>query len=430
MNRFRFTIIPLFLLLIFPIFNPTVLYADVLYLKYNGVINAGTLAFFERSFDKAKEGNFNCIIIELDTPGGSAESMYKIVKLISSVKIPVVVYVYPSGASAASAGFFILIASDVAVVSPGTNIGAATPVAMGEGNVDKSMIRKVRNHAASQIRALAKLHNRNVDLAEKAVTVGASYSDSEAVSKNLVDFTVPTVEKLLEKLNGRIVKKGDKIYKLKTKNAKIVELQMNTKETFMKVIGHPNIVYILMMIGFYGIIFEVTHPGAVYPGVIGAICLIIAFLSSHIIPINIGGLILILLAFIMFFLETRVASYGILTAGGVVLLVIGSLMFVDTHDPSFKVSLEIIIPVVAFTIAFFIVVLSSLVSLRKKKVTTGVQGIMNLSAKVVEDIAPEGTVFVNGEYWKAISEKGEVILKGEKVKIVGVDGLILKVIKC
>lgn len=399
--------------------------SEVLVITVNGVINPVASEYIGKSIKKAAEMNAEALIIELDTPGGLDTSMRSIVKDIIGSSVPVIVYVSPSGARAASAGVFITMAAHIAAMSPGTNIGAAHPVAVGE-KMDKVMAEKATNDAAAYIKSIAETRSRNVKWAEDAVRKSVSVTETEALKNNIIDVIAKDINILLSEIDGRMVKTayGDKT--LKTANAKIIRHEMSFRHKILNLISDPNVAYILMMLGFYGLFFELTNPGAIFPGVVGGICLVLAFYSFQTLPVNYAGLLLIIIGLILFILEVKVISYGMLTIGGIISIVLGSLMLFESPLPFLKLSLTVIIPAAIVTAMFFVLTFRLAYRAYKRKPVTGVEGLVGLEGVAKTDITPEGgMVIVHGEYWSAYSDN--VIHKDERVIVEGVEGLKVKV---
>lgn len=401
--------------------------SEVFVITVNGVINPVAAEYIGKSIKKASEMNAEALIIELDTPGGLDTSMRTIVKDIIGSSVPVVVYVSPSGARAASAGVFITMAAHIAAMSPGTNIGAAHPVALGE-KMDKAVAEKAVNDAAAYIKSIAEQRGRNVKWAEDAVRKSVSATETEALKNNIIDLTAKDINALLSELDGRTVKTsyGDKA--LKTAGAKIIRHEMGFRHKILNLISDPNVAYILMMLGFYGLFFELTNPGAIFPGVVGGICLVLAFYSFQTLPVNYAGLLLIIIGLILFILEVKVISYGMLTIGGMVSIILGSLMLFESPLPFLKLSLSVIIPAALVTALFFVLTFRLAYKAYKRRPVTGAEGLMGLEGVAKTDITPGGgMVVVHGEFWSAYSDN--VIQKDERVVVEDVKGLRVKVKK-
>jgi membrane-bound serine protease (ClpP class) len=400
----------------------------VFLIEVDGIINPATAKFIMDSIDQATQQGGQCLIIQMDTPGGLMESMRIIVKKMLSSSIPIIVYVAPSGARAASAGVFITLASNVAVMAPGTHIGAAHPVTLGaEGKEDKTMTDKIVNDTVSYVKTIAKTRGKNVDWAEKAVRKSVSITEDEALKLNVIDLISPDLQDLLTKVDGRIVKFDGKTRTLLTKGLKARSIQMSWRYRLLDIISNPSIAYILLMLGIYGIFFELSSPGAILPGVVGGIFLILAFYALQMLPINYAGLALILFGIILFIAEIKVVSHGVLTIGGVISLLMGSMMLIETPTDYMRISLSVIIPAVLVSAGFFIFAITKSIKARLEKPTTGMEGLIGEVGISTTSIAPEGKVSIHGEFWNVISEQN--IEKGEKVKVIGVVNLKLEVKK-
>jgi membrane-bound serine protease (ClpP class) len=403
--------------------------APILTIEVDGIINPPTAKFITDAIDEAVRQNAQCLVIHLDTPGGLMESMRLIVKKELSSTIPIIVYVAPSGARAASAGVFVTMAAHIAVMAPGTHIGAAHPVTLGggEGKESKTMTDKVVNDTVSFVKSIAKTRGRNVDWAEKAVTKSVSITDEEAVKLNVVDFISPDLQTLLAKIDGKVVKFDGGSRTLHTKGIKPQPIQMSWREKLLDIISNPQIAYYLLMLGGMGIFFELSTPGAILPGVVGGIFLILAFYALQVLPVNYAGLALILFGIILFIAEIKVVSHGLLAIGGIISLFLGSLMLFQSPAEYMRLSLSVIVPAVLVTSGFFIFAMTMAIRARLKKPTTGLEGLIGETGIVAIPLTPEGKVSVHGEFWNAVSD--QPIEKGEKAKIVGVTDLKLKVKK-
>jgi len=405
----------------------------------DGVINPVAASYIHENINGATAANAECLIIMLDTPGGLMTSMRDIIKDILNAEVPVVIYVSPRGAQSASAGVFITIAAHFAAMSPGTNIGAAHPVNLGGGGgpfggskPDSSSMQhsmeKITNDAVAQIRSLAHQRGRNEEWVEKAVRESVSVTETEAVDMHIVDLVASNLDELIEYLDGKVVELPDGEKTLSTHTARIVRRPMGIHRKILDIISDPNIAYLLMILGFYGLFFEIRSPGAIFPGVLGGIFLILAFFAFQVLPINYAGLALIIVAIILFILEISITSYGLLTIGGLISMILGSLMLFNVSEAPkalFSVSLSIIIPVVIFTVLFFVVALSYAFKAHKSKPTTGVEGIINEIGRAVTDVQNSGTVEVHGEIWKARAL--QPILKDTQVIVKSVDHMLLTV---
>jgi membrane-bound serine protease (ClpP class) len=399
----------------------------VMVITVDGVINPVASEFIGKSIKRANEMEAEAIIIELDTPGGLDTSMRDIIKAMLASKVPVVVFVSPGGARAASAGAFITIAAHVAAMAPQTNIGAAHPVSVGE-KMDKTMADKATNDAAAYIKSLAENRGRNAKWAEDAVRKSISSTEEEALRENVIDLVSANVNSLLDDLDGREVEAAGFERVLNTKDAGVIREEMGLRHRILDLISNPNIAYMLMLLGFYGLFFELTNPGAVFPGVFGSICLILAFYAFQTLPVNYAGLLLIILGVVLFILETQIASYGVLVIGGIIAMIMGSIMLFETGAPFFKLSLSVIITSVLITALFFTVVLGLILKAHKKRPATGHEGLVGLEGTAKSDInEDEGAISLHGEVWSAYSE--ELIAKGDKVVVDSVSGLKVKVRK-
>ncbi len=394
-------------------------------IKINDVITPAIADYISRSIEQATKEKAACLIIQMDTPGGLDLSMRDIIKDIMNAEIPVIVYVGPSGARAASAGAIITIAADIAAMAPSTNIGAAHPVAVGGGKMDRTMAEKVENDAVAYVKSIAQKKGRNVDWAVRAVRDSVSIPETEALKLKVIDLVAKDLNELLEKIDGKTVEKPKGAIKLATKGLKIQELEMGFRQRFLATLSNPNIAYILMMIGMVGLYFELAHPGAVFPGVIGGICLILAFFAFRTLPVNYAGVLLILLGIFLFIAEIKIASYGLLTMGGLISLAIGSIMLFDSPVPFLRASFTVIIPTVLATAAFFIFVVAAALKAQLARPTTGSEGIVGEIGVAKTRLAPDGKVFVHGEWWNAYADEG--IEPEEKVRVLKHEGLKLKV---
>ena len=403
--------------------------SQVYILSIDGTINPAASDYIVMGISKANEENAECIIVKLNTPGGLLKSTRVIVSEFLSSQVPVIVYVTPGGAQAASAGVFITMAANIAVMAPGTNIGAAHPVST-QGQMDSTMSEKVTNDAAAFIRTISEKRKRNIKWAEEAVRESVSITENEAVKKNVVNLIAKNIPDLLEKINGEKVETagGEKI--LNTGNVKIVNYDMNFSQKLLNVLSDPNISYILFMLGLYGLLFEIFSPGAIFPGVIGGICIILAFYAMHTLPINYAGLALIIFAVILFILEIKIVSHGILMIGGVISLILGSIMLIDVKSMwgVLTISWEAITMMVVITILFFFVIIGLGIRAQRKKPSTGEEGIVGELGKAISDLNPNGLVRVHGEIWDA-ETSDEKIETGSRIVVEQVNKLKLKVKK-
>jgi membrane-bound serine protease (ClpP class) len=379
-----------------------------------------------QSIDEAVKSGAEGLIIRLDTPGGLDLAMRDIAKGILNAPIPVIVYVSPSGARAASAGVIITVAAHVAAMAPGTNIGAAHPVGLGiGGSMDKTMSQKVENDAVAYVRGIAGKRGRSEEWVEKAVRKSESITAEEAFRLKVVDFVTTDLNQLLFQVDGRevLIASGKKI--LRTKGAVLNDKKMGLRQKVLSALSDPNIAYILLLVGLAGLYFELSNPGVILPGVIGGICLIMAFFAMQTLPVNYAGVALILFSIILFIAEIKVISHGILTVGGIISLVIGSLMLFQTSDPALRISWGVLIPAVAVTSLFFIAVIAIAVKAQLRKPQGGKEGMAGEEGIAVTDIIKEGKVLILGEYWSAISDAP--VAKGAKVRVIRVEHLKVRI---
>jgi len=396
-------------------------------LKFDGIINPVAAEFMISGIQNAVRSDSEALIIQMDTPGGLDTSMRAIIKEILNSPVPIVVFVAPSGSRAASAGAFITIAAHVAAMARGSNIGAAHPVAMGGQKMDETLSKKVENDAAAYIRSLAEKRGRNVKWAEEAVRKSVSISEAEALKLKVIDIVAEDMDDLLARLDGwkTTTAAGERV--IHTKGIKAVEVKMSVRQKILALLSDPNIAYLLLLLGMYGIFFELTSPGAIFPGVIGGISIILALYALQALPVNYAGLLLILLALALFIAEIKVTSHGLLTMGGLVSMVLGSLMLINTDAPFLRISLSIIIPAALLTAAFFTFLLTLALKAQRRVAVSGAEGLINLIGVAQGPIQPTGKVFVHGELWDARSS--EPIEAGERVRVVKMEGLKLTVEK-
>ncbi len=400
--------------------------ATVATLELDGVISPVTVRLVAGAIARARGEGAAALVILLDTPGGLERSMRSIVRDMLNAPIPVVVYVSPTGARAASAGAFITLAAHVAAMAPATNIGAAHPVSAGGGQMDREMSKKVENDAAAFIRTVALERGRNVEWAEKAVRQSVSATEREALRLGIVDVVADSLPDLLEKIDGRQVKTAAGTVTLHTRNATARPIEVGWRDRFLALITDPNIAYILLMLGMLGLFFELANPGVILPGIIGGISLILAFFAFQSLPINYAGLLLILFGIVLLIAEIKIVSHGVLTIGGVISVVLGSLMLVNTPELPLRVSWMVIAPVVATTAGVFVFLVSAGLRAQLRQPATGSEGLVGAVAVVRTPLDPEGQVLVHGELWRAVSD-GERIAAGERVRVVAVDSLTLHV---
>jgi membrane-bound serine protease (ClpP class) len=400
--------------------------AQVGLIKIDGAIGPATASYISRAIDAATAQNDECLIIQLNTPGGLVDSASQIVEKFYASKVPTVVYVSPAPARAGSAGVFITMAADVAVMAPHTRIGAAHPVELGaSGEVEKTddvMKKKMENDTASFAQSIAEKRNRNVDWAKSAVLESASITAEDALDKNVIDFIAEDMPALLKQLDGRDV--GEKT--LHIAGAKIVEIPMNLWEQFSQLFLRPEVMFILMLMVIYGIIGELSSPGAILPGIVGAIALILVLYMSAILPVNVTGLVLIGLAILLFITDIFAATHGVLTTGGILAFFLGALMLFSNAGPGFGLPLAWVISGTLVTALFFIFVVGKGIGAQFKPIRAGKETMLGQTVNALSRIDPQGgKVFIEGEYWNAISEVA--VKKDEPVEIVAIEGLTLKV---
>jgi membrane-bound serine protease (ClpP class) len=388
-----------------------------------GSINPGLADFIIEGIHTAEQEKAYALVIELDTPGGLDSSMRAINQAIVNAKVPIIVYVSPKGARAASAGMFITMAANVAAMAPGTNIGAAHPVSVGLGKMSKTMGKKVENDAAAYARSLAEERGRNAEWAEKAVRQSVSIDAKQALKLKVVDLMADNLNDLLKQLNGREVKVGNEKVVLKTLGVPVKTVQESLRTRILKTIADPNIAFILMMIGLAGLYFELAHPGVVLPGVVGVLSLLLAFYAFQTLPVNFIGLLLIILAFILFFLEIYITSYGLLSVGGIAALLLGSLMLYQKGETGMGIAWSVLIPTVLVVSLFFLAVAGLVLRSHLRRAMTGKPAMVGERGVAYTDLKPSGQVFVHGEYWQAESETP--VAAGDTVEVVQVVSLKL-----
>jgi len=394
--------------------------------RWEGAISPATSMYVLRLLEEAEAGDAGTVVLELETPGGLETAMREICQAFLAAPVPVVVYVHPTGARAASAGVFITMAAHVAAMTPGTNIGSAHPVAVG-GQMDSTMSEKVTNDSAAFARSIAGERNRNAAWAEAAVRESISATAEEALDLQVIDLLADSLPDLLEQLDGTVVTLAGEERVLATLEAAVETIEPTFREKLLAHLADPNIAYILMLLGMYGLIFELQNPGAIFPGVVGAISLVLAFMSFQTLPVNTAGLALIILAVILFLLEIKITSYGLLSIGGVISMLLGSLMLFDTVEPAMRLSLGVIIFAVLITALFFAVAVGLGLRAQKKRVVTGAEGLIGELGRAHTALDPDGTVAVHGEFWKATSLEGSAIEAGTPIEVMQVAGLQLLV---
>ena len=391
----------------------------------DAVITPPVASYIERSISEAAASGAAALVILLDTPGGLDLAMRDIVKAIMGSPVPVVVYVYPSGARAASAGAIIAISAHIAAMAPGTNIGAAHPVSVGMAKTDETMNKKIENDAAAYGIGIARKKDRNAEWIERAIRKSESIPADEALKLHVVDYIAPDLGTLLAQIDGKEIRLSQGDVLLKTKNAVINYKKMGLRESVLRTITDPNIAYILLLVGLAGLYFEFSTPGAIIPGVIGGISLILAFFALQTLTVNFAGVLLILFAVILFVAEIKVISHGILTIGGIISLILGSLMLYDYPNAAIRVSLSVLVPTIIVVSLFFIAVISLAVKAQRRKPRTGSEGMLGALGTALTPIYKDGRVMIQGEYWNAISR--EAIEAGKNVRVVALHGLVLEV---
>jgi membrane-bound serine protease (ClpP class) len=401
----------------------------VISIKIDGSINPVTADYIHNGIEKAQREKAVCLVIELNTPGGLLESTRVIVGSILASPVPVIVYVSPGGAHAGSAGVFIAMSAHIAAMAPGTNIGAAHPVALQQ-TPDSIMNEKGTNDAAAFIRTIAERRNRNIQWAEEAVRQSVSITEKEALGKKVIDIIAANEEDLLNQVDGKQLALAASIVTLHTKGARIEFYEMGFAEKMLNILSNPNITYIILLLGLYGILFELYNPGAILPGIVGVIALILAFYSMHTLPINYAGLALIIFAVILFLLEIKIVSHGLLAIGAVVSLMLGSLMLIrsDSSLEFVRISRTLIVSSTAVTALFFLAVIGLGLKAQRQKVVTGIEGLIGATAASLDILDPTGTVMLQGEVWNAESIAGK-INKGEQVLVKEMKNLKLYVEK-
>jgi membrane-bound serine protease (ClpP class) len=395
---------------------------DIYIIKVSDAIGPGVAEFVKDGIETAEKDGAACLIIELDTPGGLAESMRRIIQSILGSKVPVVVFVSPSGARAASAGVMITMAADIAAMAPGTNIGAAHPVGVGGKDISGKMSEKVINDMVAHAKSVAEERGRNAKWVEEAIRESVSVTETEALKDNIIDLIAEDTDDLIQQLNGRKIKEKG-VLKLDKAEKVIVEPTLRTK--ILKTISDPNIAYILLMIGLAGLYFELSHPGAIFPGVIGGIALVLAFFAMQTLPVNYAGILLIVLAIIFFIMEMKITSYGLLSVAGIISIFLGSLMMFKGTGPDLKLSWRVLLPTLILVSGFFVFVAGLVFRAQISKPRTGSKGLVGEIGIVKKALAPEGKVFVHGELWNARSDK--TVEENTKVRVVNVVNLMLEV---
>lgn len=405
--------------------SPAAAESPVIVATYEGVINPVTAEYLHDALAFAEASDAQALVVQLDTPGGLDTSMRMIIKDFTGSSVPVVVYVAPSGGRAASAGVFITLAAHVAAMAPGTNIGAAHPVVMGGNEPDKTMKEKMENDSAAYIKSIAERLGRNATWAEDAVRKSVSATENEALKLKIIDLVAEDLPTLLERLDGRKIAMGAGSVVLKTKGADVREFAMGWRMEMLKALSDPNIAYMLMTIGMIGLLAELYNPGAILPGIVGAISLILAFYSFQSLPVNYAGVLLIVLGVILFVLEVSITSYGILAIGGIASMILGSLMLIKADAPFLQISWAVILPVVALAGGFTLLVVGMGVRAMRRRPSTGSEAMVGLIGVAKTTVAPRGEILVRGELWEAISE--QPLQPGDQAEVMRLEGLRLYV---
>lgn len=404
----------------------------VIHLNLDGTIHPITSEYVSNAIDYAVANHAQLVLFQIQTPGGLSESMRSIISKMIGSSVPVVVYVAPGGSRATSAGFYITIASDVAAMAPGTHLGSAHPVfgtdTGGDNENTKTMMTKATEDSVAYIKTLAEHRGRNVELAEKAVRDSISFTENEALEKHLIDMISPDIKDLVKQLDGKTVKRfNGNTVTLALKDPRIIPFEMTRREQFLALLADPNIAFILVSLGTLGLMIELYNPGSILPGIVGVISLVLFFFSMQILPVSYSGAGLILFAITLFILELKVHSHGLLTAGGILSLALGATMLINAPIPEMRVSRGLIAVVVAIIASTMIFLLTMVIRAYRSKPVTGVQGLLQEIGTAETDIDPEGRIFVHGEIWQATSPIK--IPRGDKVRILAADGLLLKVEK-
>jgi membrane-bound serine protease (ClpP class) len=392
-------------------------------LSFEGVINPIAANYITRGIEQAEDMNAECAILELDTPGGLDASMRTIVRRMMNAAIPIVVYVAPRGARAASAGVFITLAADFAAMAPGTNIGAAHPVDLA----GKEISEKIVNDAAAYIKSIAEARNRNVEWAEKAVRESVSITEREAMEQGVIDIVAESMPDLLRQLNGKVAMMRGRPKTLHTLDAPVVRISMHWREKFFHALADPNIAYVFFLLGVYGLIYEVTHVGAILPGVAGAIFIILALMAFASLPVNLAGIFLIILGMVFFVLELKTPSYGALGLGGIIAFTLGSIILFSP-SPFYAVAKSLILGFAIVTAAFFLLVIRLVWKAHRGRIVSGIERLQDAEGVVKLPLDPTGIVLVDGEEWNAYTDSGP-IRPGERIRVLEVKGLTLRVEK-
>jgi len=408
---------------------PHLLYAgppEVSLLSLRGPVTTVTAQYLRRNIEAAAARGDRLVLVEMDTPGGLDTAMREGVQAVLSSAVPVVVYVTPSGARAASAGAVIALSADVCAMAPGTNIGAAHPVSVGK-QPDTVMGTKILNDAEAYVEGLAAKRGRNVELAKKMVRESLSLTAERALQEKVIDLVAADRSDLLQKLEGRRLVRGGREVELHLSGARVASRAMTAREEILNAVCNPDVAYLLMLAGFLGIFFELSQPGVILPGVIGTISLLLAFFAFQTLPVNYAGILLVLVAIVLFVAEVKIVSHGILAVGGIVSLVFGSLLLFPSQEPYLRLSTGVLAGAVAAVTLFFTVVVAKVVQAHRQRPVTGKEGLVGARGVALTDVVPEGKVLVHGEYWNATSV--EPIARDDKVEVTAVEGLRVTVKK-
>lgn len=399
-------------------------------ISVDATINPATADFIHESIQRAQNDGAECLVIRLNTPGGLLKSTRVIVSDLLSSPLPVIVYVAPSGSQSASAGTFITLAAHIAAMAPGTNIGAAHPVGMQGAEKDSIMNEKATNDAAAFIRTISEKRQRNVRWAEDAVRKSISITETEALKDSVIDVVAATTQALLDSVDGKTVDVNGTKRILHTRGAEITQFDMDWKHKILDLLSDPNIAYIFFLLGIYGLMFELYNPGSILPGVVGVIAMIIALYSLHTMPINYAGLALIVFGIILFIIEIKVTSYGLLTVGGIISLALGSIMLINSESSLefIRISWSVIVPAVLLTAAFFAFAVGMGIRAQRRKPTTGIEGLVGEVGEAITTLNPNGRVRVHGEIWNATSDEGK-IAAGTSIIVLSIQNLQLRVKK-
>jgi membrane-bound serine protease (ClpP class) len=401
--------------------------AEIPVVELTDAIHAVSAGHVVEALSRAEASGAPLVVIRIDTPGGLDSAMRQIIEAILRSKTPVAVFVGPSGARAASAGFLITVVADVAAMAPGTNIGAAHPVNMG-GPMDETMSKKVTQDAAAYLRSKVAQRGRNAELAEKAITESMSFTEKEALEGKLIDLVAADIPALLVALEGREVRRFDgSSVALRVAGQRTVEVRMDWRQQVLSLIARPDVLFLLLLGALAGLGTEISHPGLLFPGILGTLCLILFLFASQILPVNWAGVLLILLAVALFVAEVKVASYGLLTLGGIVAMILGAMMLVDSDVPELRIAWSTLVPAALVMAAWSTLLVRLVVGARRRPVVTGAEGLVGQLAVALEDLSPDGWVLVQGEQWRAVAKGG--LARGERARIKAVQGLTLELAK-